>query len=67
MVCFATLIFIVKIQSINTRIIAKGVTIKMTCLRGRVTVRRGADEINFGGGVSTTDVFPTEINFFDRK
>ena len=34
-----------------------GVTIKRTCLRGRVTVRRRADEINFGRGVSTTDVY----------
>ena len=35
----------------------EGLTIKTTCLRGRVTVRRRADEINFGRGVSTTDVY----------
>ena len=34
-----------------------GLTIKTTCLRGRVAVRWRADEINFGGGMSTTDVY----------
>ena len=35
----------------------KGLTKKTTCLRGRVTVRRRADEINFGRGVSTPNVY----------
>ena len=57
-----------QLVSIETRIslkrILEGLTIKTTCLRGRVTVRRRADEINFGRGVSTPNVYDEAA---DRK
>ena len=43
-----------------------GLTIKTTCLRGREAMRWRADENNFGGGMSTTNVYEeaTHRNYF---